>query len=89
MADTNNKNILNNDQLEKAAGGNDISVPIQRFKPGDKVLLRIYPQYGVGTVVAVQLVEGNYGPYWECQVEFASGVMTADQAEFIESSYQS
>ncbi len=74
-----NNNNLNENELKKVGGGSSDYIPRQLFFVGDKVLVRIYPEYGVGTVRAVDGVPGS----WECVVQFVDGMMTADQSEFI------
>ncbi len=78
-----NKNILNEEQLMKVAGGDGVTQPARHFSEGDRVLLRIYPEYGVGTIREMRLVEASGRSYWECVVQFDAGMMTADQDEFI------
>ena len=71
---------LTESELAKASGGStlDAPMPVQRFSPGDKVTLSVYPEYGIGTVQYV---------YWEsdawfCTVQFAAGTMSAYEEEF-------
>ncbi len=79
MANENtNNNLLNDDQINNVAGG-AASVPAQRFSVGDSVLLRIYPEYGVGTVREARVE--SHG--WVYVVQFSAGMMTADEYEFI------
>ncbi|WP_024864866.1 hypothetical protein [Butyrivibrio sp. FCS014] len=70
---------LNDDQLNNVAGGKGLNIPPQRFNVGDKVLLRIYPEYGVG-IVREAKVEASA---WKYTVQFDAGMMTADEFEFI------
>ncbi|MCR5487053.1 MAG: hypothetical protein K6F35_05925 [Lachnospiraceae bacterium] len=77
------KKILKDDQMAEVAGGKEYGMPVQHFFVGDKVLLRIYPEYGVGTIREMRVVEGSGRSYWECVVQFDAGMMTADQDEFI------
>ncbi len=60
-------------------GGSGESYPAPRYKVGDKVLLKDYPKYGVGTVKNVYLKNSM----WTCQVYFDAGVMDASQDEFL------
>lgn len=72
-------NRLNEEQLENVTGGSAADVRTQIFFVGDKVLLRVYPEYGVGTVRAASIVSGR----WQLTVQFNAGMMTADQSEFM------
>ena len=74
-----NMNKLNEEQLQDVVGGSNINLGPQRFNVGDKVLLRIYPEYGVGIVREAKVVSGN----WKYTVQFDAGMMTADECEFI------
>ena len=49
-----NKINLNENELEKVAGGSGSTDSRQRFFIEDKVMLFVYPDYGVGEVTAVQ-----------------------------------
>ncbi len=71
--------ILTEEQLENVAGGAGPDIPPQRFNIGNQVLLRIYPEYGVGTVRQAKVVSGS----WQYTVQFDAGMMTADEFEFI------
>ena len=73
------KNVLNDESMNKVSGGVDSDIPAQHFNVGDKVLLRLYPQYGVGTVREAVVVAGS----WQLTVQFDAGMMTADEFEFI------
>ncbi len=79
MNDTNKNYKLTEEMTEKTAGGAGVDIPPQRFNVGDKVLLRIYPEYGVGTVREAKVVSGG----WQYVVQFSAGMMTADECEFI------
>ncbi len=70
---------LTDEQLINVAGGAGGSIPPQRFNVGDRVLLRIYPEYGVGTVRECRVESGS----WKYTVQFDAGMMTADEFEFI------
>ena len=74
-----NKINLNESELEKVAGGSGSTDSRQRFFIGDKVMLFVYPDYGVGTVTAVQ----NTGSSWSVVAQFGDNTVTADQSEFI------
>ncbi|MBP3196906.1 MAG: hypothetical protein J6N21_07860 [Butyrivibrio sp.] len=76
-----NNNKLTEDQLREVSGGSvaGVVIPPQRFNVGDKVLLRIYPEYGVGTVREAKVVTSG----WQYTVQFDAGMMTADECEFI------
>ena len=74
-----NRNMLNDDQLNKVSGGAGTDVPPQHFFVGDSVLLRIYPEYGVGIVREARVESGA----WKYVVQFDAGMMTADEFEFI------
>ncbi len=73
-----NKNKLDDDMLDKVSGGDGGDVPPQLFNIGDRVTLKVYPQYGIGTVVEARLVSGS----WQYTAEFDGGTMTADESEF-------
>ena len=73
------KRIRNEEELNGTAGGRGPVIPPQHFNVGDKVLLRLYPEYGVGTVRSASMVSSG-GQY---VVQFDSGMMTADEYEFI------
>ena len=73
------KLLLTEEQLENVAGGAGPDISPQRFNIGDHVLLRIYPEYGVGTVRQAKVVSGS----WQYTVQFDAGMMTADEFEFI------
>lgn len=72
---------MEDEELENVAGGNGNSLKSSRFNVGDKVILMIYPEYGIGTVISVYMKEGR----WQCVVKFAAGVMDADEIEFVPS----
>ncbi len=74
-----NETQLNETQLNQVTGGSDISFSPQRFNVGDRVLLRLYAEYGVGTVREARMVSGG----WQYTVQFDAGMMTADEYEFI------
>ncbi len=71
--------LLTEQELKNVAGGAGLNIPPQRFNVGDKVLLMIYPEYGVGTVRQAKVVSGS----WQYTVQFDAGMMTADEFEFI------
>ncbi len=71
--------ILSDKEAEMITGGKGASIPAQHFNVGDKVLLRLYPQYGVGIVREASVVAGS----WQYTVQFDAGMMTADEFEFI------
>ena len=72
-------NRLDDDQLNNVAGGMGLNIPPQHFNVGDTVLLRIYPEYGVGIVREARVEAGA----WKYTVQFDAGMMTADEFEFI------
>ena len=74
-----NNNKLTDEQLREVSGGSQVVIPPQRFNVGDRVLLRIYPEYGVGTVREAKVVTSG----WQYTVQFDAGMMTADEFEFI------
>ena len=73
------KKSLNNEELKEVVGGRSSELPVQHFFVGDKVLLRIYPEYGVGIVRQAKMLSGG----WQYVVQFDAGMMTADDFEFI------
>ena len=73
------KNVLNDESMNKVSGGVGSDIPAQHFFKGDKVLLMLYPQYGVGIVREAVVVAGS----WQLTVQFDAGMMTADEYEFI------
>ena len=77
-------NKLNDEQMKQVSGGRgETVVPTQHFFEGDRVMLLLYREYGVGTVIATKCVRDSKGPHWECTVQFDMGIMTADETEFI------
>ena len=74
----NNHNIQD-EQLNNVSGGYGTNVAPQRFNIGDFVLLRLYPEYGVGKVREARMVTIG----WQYTVQFDAGMMTADEYEFI------
>ena len=70
-------NALDNESLEKVSGG--MSAESCKYNVGDRVIVQIYPEYGVGTVLNTYL---NHR-VWICRVLFDSGEMEADQNEFL------
>ena len=72
---------MTEEQLNSVAGGIGVGqdVPPQHFNVGDKVLLRLYPEYGVGIVRSAYVESGA----WKLTVQFDAGMMTADEFEFI------
>ncbi len=74
-----NMDKLKDEQLKNVAGGSNVTINPQRFNVGDKVILRIYPEYGVGIVREAKVVSGS----WQYTVQFDAGMMTADEFEFI------
>lgn len=79
MDNTKEKTKLNDELLDNVAGGSSYDIPPQHFYVGDMVLLRLYPEYGVGTVREATLVSGN----WQYSVQFDMGWMSADECEFM------
>ncbi len=79
MENAKEKGKLDDDLLDQVAGGASGDIPPQRFGVGERVMLRLYPEYGVGIVRNVSLVRGN----WQYTVQFDAGRMSADEYEFI------
>ncbi len=79
--DNRNGKQLDMDEISKVAGGTDggTNIPAQRFNVGDKVLMRVYSEFGVGTVREAKVVNSK----WQYVVQFDSGMITADEFEFI------
>ena len=73
------KEQMDDEQLGKVVGGSGVDLPPQRFNVGDQVLLRIYPEYGVGKIREAKVVSGS----WQYTAQFDAGMMTADEYEFI------
>ena len=69
---------LDIDDLENVTGGTGESYPVPKYNVGDRVLLNVYPDYGVGTVMNVYFKDS----IWTCQVRFDAGIMDAPQDEF-------
>ena len=70
---------LDIDDLENVTGGTQVAATTPRFSVGDRVTIRLYPEYGVGTVTNVYINNSM----WTCQVYFDAGVMDASQDEFL------
>ncbi len=79
--DNKNTKQLNMDEISQVTGGTDggTNIPAQRFNVGDNVLMRIYAEFGVGTVREARVVNSS----WQYVVQFDSGMITADEFEFI------
>ena len=72
--------MMNENELETITGGalgTTASTP--RFAIGDKVMLLVYPEFGVGTVMNVYM----QASMWKCVVRFDSGMIDASDIEFI------
>ncbi len=73
------KNRLNEVELEEVAGGANGYASAPRFNVNDKVTLIVYPEFGVGVVKNVYMSNG----IWKCTVKFDAGIMDASDIEFI------
>ena len=79
MENAKEKGKLDDDLLDQVAGGASGDIPPKRFGVGDQVILRYYPEYGVGIVKNASIVRGN----WLYTVQFDAGLMSADEHEFL------
>lgn len=74
------ENKVKDEQLENVVGGVFVGdILPQHFSVGDRVLLYLYPSYGVGIVREAKVVSRS----WQYTVQFDSGMITADEFEFI------
>lgn len=73
------RNMINDAELENVTGGVTGIASTPRFSIGDKVMLLVYPEFGVGTVMSVYM----QGAVWKCTVRFDSGIIEASDIEFI------
>ncbi|WP_022776999.1 hypothetical protein [Butyrivibrio sp. AE3009] len=71
--------MVKDNELENIAGGAAGTASTPRFAIGDKVMLLIYPEFGVGTVMNVYM----QASMWKCVVRFDSGMIDASDIEFI------
>ncbi len=72
------KNILNEAELEEVAGGVIGYASAPRFSVDDKVTLIVYPEFGIGVVKNVYMRDGiRY-----CTAHFDAGIMEASDIEF-------
>ena len=67
MAD--NKNMeINDEEMQKAAGGNILGLPLSRFKKGDHVRVKGYEEYDAVIVKVLSYSQGFSGKTWNYEV---------------------
>ena len=71
---------LNDELLDSVSGGANEYLT-QKFDIGNRVMLSVYPEFGIGTVREVHL-DGRFR-CWMCEVAFDGGIIECDQDELI------
>ena len=67
MADSKNMEI-NDEEMQNAAGGNIIGLPLPRFKEGDHVRVKGYEEYDAVIVKVLSYSQGFSGKTWNYEV---------------------